>query len=107
MEEQKGGNKLVKLVFVVVAMVVIILFAIDNSENVPLGLVFGETQVPLTALIIGCFLLGLFVGLILLFSSSRKSKKMLKSKDLEIENLEQRLGFLNEKIDEISKGPEN
>ena len=107
MDEKKNKYGLIKLVLLVLIMVAIVLFAIDNSENVELGLVFGNTQAPLTAIIISCFLLGFLIGLVMLLFNSIKHKKLLKSKNKETEHLENRLGYLNEKIDELTQESDN
>ncbi|MBI1183202.1 DUF1049 domain-containing protein [bacterium] len=103
MEEKKSRGTLVKLLLVVLIVVVVLLFSIDNSENVRVGLVFSETQIPLTALMIGNLLLGLLTGLVFLAMNSLKNRKLIKKKDKEIAALEERLEKLHDKIDELNE----
>jgi uncharacterized integral membrane protein len=101
-EEKKGGGML-KLVIAILFGVLIILFALANSENVELSLIFTKTKAPLTAIMIVSFLLGLILGLIFLIISVRKNNHIIKNKDSEITSLEKRLGFMNDKLDELEE----
>ncbi|MFY0673047.1 MAG: DUF1049 domain-containing protein [Bacteroidia bacterium] len=103
-EENKKGHGMLKLVFIVLALVIVVLFALANSENVALNLVLTETKAPLTAIMIVSFLLGLILGLIFLVLSVRKNNKIIKIKNQEISELEKRLGFMNDKLDELEEG---
>lgn len=102
MEEKSSNGRLVRIFLILLFVVLVVLFSIDNGNNVELGLVFTQTYVPLTAIILGNFLLGLIIGLFMLASSAMKHRKAMKAKDKEIEALEERLANLHTKIDALS-----
>lgn len=102
-EEKKSKGRLVRIFLLLLFIVLVILFSIDNGNSVELGLIFTQANLPLTAIILGNFLLGLVFGLIMLVSSSLKHRREMKTKDNEIEALEDRLANVNAKIEELSE----
>jgi len=101
MEEKKNSGRLFKLLAILLAIIVVILFSIANNDNVKVSLVFTETQVPLIALLIGNLLIGFFVGATFWTLSSIRSRKTIKAKEKEISSLEERLRNLHEKIEDL------
>ncbi|MGB0430572.1 MAG: LapA family protein [Bacteroidia bacterium] len=102
-EENKSNSKLIKLVFTVVGVVAITLFAMANNQSVEINFIFSKSNAPLTAIMITSFLLGLVMGLVFLIVSNLKNKKVIKANEKEISQLENRLGFMNDKLDELNR----
>lgn len=81
------------------------LFSFDNLDNVPVGLVITKTQLPMTVVILGSFLVGFLLAVIILSISSIKHKRAIKAKDREIAEMQERLREVYTKIDAISDSP--
>lgn len=103
MSEKKKNNTAatIKWVLILVFIFFVVLFAIQNSSEVEVGLVFGKRMVPLSAIMIVSFLIGFSLALILMVGSLLKARKNAKALEKEITRLEDRLGGAQDKIMEL------
>lgn len=60
--EQGSGPVTPRRVAVVVLVVVVVAFVLDNRDEVDVGYVFGERATPLIVVLVAVFLAGLAVG---------------------------------------------
>jgi uncharacterized integral membrane protein len=52
----------VRIVVIAVAVALVVAFAVDNSQDVEVGWVVGDGELPLWLVIVGSFLVGGLVG---------------------------------------------
>lgn len=90
-ESSRNTFKIVKWVFIITVLILLVLFAVQNSDEIELALVFGNVQISLSVLIILCFAFGLLVGLAISALQARSSRKRNKQQLAEIKRLEDKL----------------
>lgn len=103
MSEKKKNNTAatIKWVLILVLIFFVVLFAIQNSNQVEVGLVFGTRKVPLSAIMILSFLVGFSLALFLMVGVVLKGRKKAKALGKEITRLEDRLGSAQDKLVEL------
>ncbi|PMB84327.1 hypothetical protein CJ205_04155 [Dolosicoccus paucivorans] len=53
-----------KIIFVIILMILVVTFAIQNTVAVPINYFVGTVEVPLVLVILLCLLLGVIIGLV-------------------------------------------
>lgn len=98
--DQKKKKKKIpwRWIFILGVALIVVLFALNNSDPIELSLVFTKTTAPLSVIVLASFFIGFLVGLIFWGLSGLKHRKELKNKDLEIRLLEDRLTKVQEKL---------
>lgn len=56
-------KKILFIVLVIVALLIILPFSFNNSQPVTVDYIFGQYQLPLSWLVFGAFILGVFIAL--------------------------------------------
>ena len=80
-----------KLALSLIQIVLVVIFALQNSKNTMVKIFFVETEAPLIILFLVCFIIGLLIGLIAFFGTYRTIKrqnKTIEELNFKIKNLE-------------------
>lgn len=64
-----------KLIVSIIILILVVIFALQNTSSVPIDLFFAKYSVPLVLVILLSLLLGVIVGLIASFSAIASQKK--------------------------------
>ena len=54
-----------RLVIGIILLAVVVAIILDNTDDVPIGYVFGDTELPLILVLLGVLAVGGFVGYVL------------------------------------------
>ncbi|GEM_PF-1963767 len=64
------------------------IFALKNSQDVPLNYFFGEVQAPVSLILLITIIIGVLLGIIFSVPSINKQAKMIQQKNKEIDRLQ-------------------
>ena len=64
-----------KIIFVIILMILVVTFAIQNTVAVPINYFVGTVEVPLVLVILLCLLLGVIIGLVGSLTALQASRK--------------------------------
>lgn len=71
-QQQSDRSEQLRLVAIGALVVLVLLFAILNSDKVSVDLVFGSTKLPLFLVIVVCLLLGAAIDRLLVHRAARR-----------------------------------
>jgi uncharacterized integral membrane protein len=92
--EDKPKNYGWKILSLIVILLLIVIFSVQNSTETLVKILFWEGNAPLVLLMVFCFALGLSFALIAIWPISRHSKrktKLIREMELRIDLLEQEI----------------
>lgn len=90
----KPKNPMGKIIAGIVIIILVVIFALQNSESTAVKLYFWETNAPLVLLFLLCFTAGLCFAILALLPINRNSKrktKLIEELKSRIESLEYQL----------------
>jgi uncharacterized integral membrane protein len=88
--EDKPNRNLYRLIIAVIILVLVVTFALQNSDGATVNLWFWQTNAPLILLFLMCFIAGLLFALLGLVPVYKHSKRKTKL----IEELKERIDIL-------------
>lgn len=91
MQENNNQKNPLKIVLSFIPVLLVVIFALQNSNNTEVKVFFWQINAPLVILFLLCFAIGLLFGLFAFFSTYRESKR----KNKLIQELKQKLESLN------------
>ncbi|MDP2174812.1 MAG: LapA family protein [Bacteroidota bacterium] len=93
MQENINQKNPIKIVLSFIPIILVVIFALQNSNNTIVKVFFWEINAPLVILFLLCFTIGLLFGLMAFFSSYKDAKR----KNKIIEQLQQKIDSLENK----------
>ena len=93
-----------KLIFSILVLIIITVFAIQNTNNVQLDLIFVEFQTPLVLIILFSLLIGVIVGMIGTAVNNSSKRQEIKDLTKQVDKEKELRNRLEAEFDTVSNG---